>query len=101
MIPAEHALRSCLALKLWSLERHSHVMALVADEGLALFLRVLSASVRDSRRKSLLWFRQEEPEWQQRIWKEIKHGLRNGEVRNTDANRFRTDFGESRRHTSG
>src|SRR5881409_3662547 len=37
MIPAEHALRSCLALKLWSLERKSHVMALVADEGLALF----------------------------------------------------------------
>jgi len=37
MIPAEHALRSCLALKLWSLERKSHVMALVADQGLALF----------------------------------------------------------------
>jgi hypothetical protein len=37
MIPADHALRTCLALKLWSIERHSHVMALVADEGLALF----------------------------------------------------------------
>lgn len=37
MIPADHALRACLALKLWSLERKSHVMALVADEGLALF----------------------------------------------------------------
>ena len=37
MIPANHALRTCLALKLWSIERHSHVMALVADEGLALF----------------------------------------------------------------
>ena len=37
MIPAEHALRSCLALKLWSIERKSHVMALAADEGLALF----------------------------------------------------------------
>ena len=37
MIPAEHALRACLALKLWSIERKSHVMALVADEGLALF----------------------------------------------------------------
>ena len=37
MIPAQHALRTCLALKLWSIERHSHVMALVADEGLALF----------------------------------------------------------------
>ena len=37
MIPPECALRACLALKLWSLERKSHVMALVADEGLALF----------------------------------------------------------------
>lgn len=37
MIPANHALRACLALKLWSLERKSHIMALVADEGLALF----------------------------------------------------------------
>lgn len=37
MIPAEHGLRSCLALKLWSVERHSHIMALVADQGLALF----------------------------------------------------------------
>jgi hypothetical protein len=37
MIPAEHALRCCLALKLWSIERRSHVMALIADEGLALF----------------------------------------------------------------
>jgi transposase len=37
MIPAEHALRSALALKLWSIERKSHVMALVADPGLALF----------------------------------------------------------------
>jgi len=37
MIPAEHALRSCLALKLWAIERKSHAMALVADPGLALF----------------------------------------------------------------
>ena len=37
LIPAEHALRACLALKLWSIERKSHVMSLVADEGLALF----------------------------------------------------------------
>jgi hypothetical protein len=37
LIPAAHALRACLALKLWSIERKSHVMALVADEGLALF----------------------------------------------------------------
>jgi hypothetical protein len=37
MIPASHALRPSLALKLWSIERKSHIMALVADEGLALF----------------------------------------------------------------
>ena len=37
MIPAAHALRAVLALKLWSIERKSHVMALVADQGLALF----------------------------------------------------------------
>jgi transposase len=37
LIPAPHALRACLALKLWSIERKSHVMALVADPGLALF----------------------------------------------------------------
>jgi hypothetical protein len=37
MIPAGHALRAALALKLWAIERKSHVMALVADEGLALF----------------------------------------------------------------
>jgi transposase len=37
MIPAAHALRACLSLKLWSVEHKSHIMALVADEGLALF----------------------------------------------------------------
>jgi hypothetical protein len=37
MIPAEYALRASMALKLWSIERKSHVMALVADEGLAMF----------------------------------------------------------------
>jgi hypothetical protein len=37
MIHAGHALRCCLALKLWSIERKSHVMPIVADEGLALF----------------------------------------------------------------
>jgi transposase len=37
MIPAGHALRAALALKLWAIERKSHVMALVADEGLGLF----------------------------------------------------------------
>lgn len=36
-IPAAHALRASLALKLWSIERKSHVMALVADAGLAFF----------------------------------------------------------------
>ncbi len=37
MIPADHALRACLALKLWAIERKSHVMSLVTDQGLALF----------------------------------------------------------------
>ena len=37
MIPPAHALRSALALKLHAIERKSHIMALVADEGLALF----------------------------------------------------------------
>ncbi len=37
MLPAAHALRACLALKLWSVERKSDIMALVADEGLGLF----------------------------------------------------------------
>jgi transposase len=37
VIPAPHALRSAVALKLWSIERKNHIMALVADEGLALF----------------------------------------------------------------
>lgn len=37
MIPREHALRACLALKLCAVERKSHVMSLVTDQGLALF----------------------------------------------------------------
>jgi hypothetical protein len=37
MIPRGHALRTCLALKLCAVERKSHVMSLVTDEGLALF----------------------------------------------------------------
>jgi transposase len=37
MIPAAHAIRASLALKLWSIERKHHVMGWVADEGLALF----------------------------------------------------------------
>jgi hypothetical protein len=37
MIPAAHALRSLLALKLFGTARHSHVMSSVLDEGLALF----------------------------------------------------------------
>ncbi len=37
MIPASHAMRSLLALKLYGRGRHSHVMSYVMDEGLALF----------------------------------------------------------------
>jgi hypothetical protein len=37
MIPADAALRSLLALKLFGSARHSHVMSSVFDEGLALF----------------------------------------------------------------
>ena len=37
MIPAFHALLACLSLKLWSIERKSHIMSLVTDKGLALF----------------------------------------------------------------
>jgi hypothetical protein len=37
MIPAAHAMRSLLALKLFGSARHSHVMSSVFDEGLALF----------------------------------------------------------------
>src|SRR5229473_1840143 len=37
MIPAEQALRALLGLKLLGKERHSHVMDLVFDEGIALF----------------------------------------------------------------
>ena len=48
MIPAGHALRASLALKLWSIERKSHVMALVADEG----WRCSAGSTRCPRRAS-------------------------------------------------
>lgn len=37
LIPAGHAVRSLLALKLFGNARHSHVMSYVLDEGLALF----------------------------------------------------------------
>jgi transposase len=37
MIPPLQGLLASLALKLWSIERKSHVMALVADQGLGLF----------------------------------------------------------------
>jgi len=37
MIPAAHAMRALLGLKLYGARRHSHVMAEVLDEGLALF----------------------------------------------------------------
>lgn len=37
MVPAAHAMRSLLGLKLFGSARHSHVMSYVFDEGLALF----------------------------------------------------------------
>jgi transposase len=37
MIPSLQGLLAAIGLKLWSIERKSHVMALVADEGLGLF----------------------------------------------------------------
>jgi hypothetical protein len=37
MVPAPHALRALLALKLFGTARHSHLMSEVFDEGLALF----------------------------------------------------------------
>ncbi|MGE3773732.1 MAG: transposase [Gammaproteobacteria bacterium] len=37
MVPAAHAVRSLLAMKLFGSARHSHVMSYVFDEGLALF----------------------------------------------------------------
>jgi hypothetical protein len=37
MVPAAHAMRSLLALKLFGTARHSHVMSYVFDQGLALF----------------------------------------------------------------
>jgi len=37
MVPAGHAMRSLLALKLFGNARHSHIMSYVFDEGLALF----------------------------------------------------------------
>lgn len=37
MVPAGHALRSLLGLKLFGTQRHLHVMSAVLDEGLALF----------------------------------------------------------------
>jgi len=40
MVPAGHAMRSLLALKLFGNARHSHVMSDVMDEGLALFAGV-------------------------------------------------------------
>jgi hypothetical protein len=37
LVPASHAMRSLLALKLFGTQRHVHVMSAVLDEGLALF----------------------------------------------------------------
>jgi hypothetical protein len=73
MVPSAHALRASLALKLWSLalklwaiERKSHIMALVADEGLALFCGLnaisRSAALRQQRcEHGAPFFRQPEP----------------------------------------
>jgi transposase len=68
-IPADHAMRSLLALKLFGHSRHSHVMSYVFDEGLALwaglnvipkqaFLTQYSCRVTPSSYPSLmkLWF---------------------------------------------
>jgi hypothetical protein len=69
MIPAEQAVRSLLALKLMGTERKSHVMDLVADDGIALFaglnvvpkrsyLAAYSSSVDDRANERLMaaWF---------------------------------------------
>ena len=69
LIPAEQAVRSLLALKLLGKERKSHVMDLVADEGIALFaglnvvpkrsyLAAYSSSIDDRTLQRLLaaWF---------------------------------------------
>lgn len=69
MIPAEQALRTLLALKLVGKERKSHVMDLVADDGIALFaglnvvpkrsyLAAYSSSVDDRANERLMaaWF---------------------------------------------
>jgi hypothetical protein len=44
MIPASHAVRASLAMKLWSIKRKSHVMALLADEGFGLLGNVMTVS---------------------------------------------------------
>jgi hypothetical protein len=62
MIPPAHALRACLALKLWSLERKSHVMSLVADEGLALFSGLNVSPSPNAPFHSRLWKFTSEPE---------------------------------------
>src|SRR6267142_854098 len=44
MIPAEQALRSCLALKLWSIERHSPIMASIRSSNAITYRRAAAAS---------------------------------------------------------
>lgn len=71
MIPAEQALRALLALKLLGKERTSHVMELVADEGIAVFaglnvvpkrsyLAAYSSQIDDRTNAALMaaWFRE-------------------------------------------
>jgi hypothetical protein len=71
-ISAAHALRSSLALKLWNIDRKRRVMAMVADEGLALFAGLNAIpkksyfseySSRITHRETLLLL----AEWQQRV----------------------------------
>ena len=45
MIPATHVLRACLALKLWSIQSKSHVMALVADVDFDMALLVIASGL--------------------------------------------------------
>ncbi|MCU1490110.1 MAG: hypothetical protein JWM85_1515 [Acidimicrobiaceae bacterium] len=87
MIPAAHALRSCLALKLWGIERHNRVMSLVADQGLALFagLNVIPKKSFLSEYSSRITHRET-----LKILAEWQHHLVPGEVLKSDS--FNLDF---------
>ena len=53
-IPAAHALRASLVLKLWAIERKSHIMSLIADPGLALFCGLNAMPKNDRRQLAFL-----------------------------------------------